>query len=148
MTNFREKYGVDRVVNKNGLKDISSHLVEFDLESGNVLPFDDGCFDVVTMLAVLEHLQPQKVFHILDECRWVLKDKGLFIITTPASWTEKLLRMMGALKLISPEEIEEHKDVYDHAKIALLLSSAGFKRERMKFGYFELFMNLWAMATK
>ncbi len=148
MIDFREKYGVDRVITKNRAQDISSSLINFDLENENLLPFNDGYFDVVTMLAVLEHLQPLNVSHIVEECRRVLKSNGLLIITTPASWTEKLLKMMAALKLISPEEIDEHKDVYNHTKIGSLLSGAGFRQERMRFGYFELYMNLWAMAAK
>ena len=36
------------------------------------MPFDDGFFSVVTMLAVAEHLDPAALEQLLIECRRVL----------------------------------------------------------------------------
>lgn len=48
------------------------------------LSFDDGSFDLVTMIDVVEHLAPAELDATLGEARRVLRDGGrLFIHTTP-----------------------------------------------------------------
>jgi hypothetical protein len=44
--------------------------------------------------------------------------------------------------------VEEHKDAYSHSKISSELTAAGFKEEQIELGYFELWMNNWALAGK
>jgi hypothetical protein len=69
-------------------------------------------------------------------------------MTTPAGWTGGLLRLMARLKLVSAEEIRDHKDTYAPEKITRILESSGFKRENIESGYFEFFMNIWVKARK
>src|SRR3990172_5551936 len=135
-TRFREKFGIDKEVESGFIQAPSLSLSKFDFVHDNILPFGEACFDVVTLLAVLEHLEPARIAGTMKECHRVLKDGGQLIITTPAFWTDKLLRGMAALRLVSSEEISEHKDVYSHSKIAAALCSGGFSREKMRFGYF------------
>ena len=145
-TRFQERFGVDKVMGRKQAGSLC--LSKFDLEHDSALPFDDGYFNVVTMLAVIEHVEPNRVVSILRECHRVLKMGGTFIITTPAWWTDKLLRGMAMLRLVSPEEILEHKDGYNRSKITSLLQGCGFDYDKIIFGYFELFMNMWVTATK
>jgi ubiquinone/menaquinone biosynthesis C-methylase UbiE len=112
------------------------------------LPFEDNFFDVVTMLAVFEHIEPAKLTGLLSEIRRILKPGGMSVMTTPAVWTDRLLRALAKIRLVSPAEIEEHKDAYSFKKITKFLTQAGLSDQRLKFGYFELFMNIWATATK
>jgi len=77
-----------------------------------------------------------------------LKLGGLYILTVPAGWTDRILKIMATFKLLSPGHIYEHKDVYTHKKIASLLQTTGFQKEKMRFGYFEIYMNLWVVAIK
>jgi hypothetical protein len=49
---------------------------------------------------------------------------------------------------VSREEIEEHKDAYGQAEIRGLLLEAGFEPGAVRLGYFEAFMNNWAVARK
>jgi SAM-dependent methyltransferase len=146
-TDFKEKYGLDTAAGQAGCDD-SITLLSHDLHKETDLPFQDEYFDVVTMLAVFEHIEPEKLAVVLAEIRRVLKPGGLYILTTPARWTEKLLRILAMLRLVSAAEIDDHKDTYDHAKIASLLVNAQFKEARIACGYFELFMNLWMSAVK
>ena len=52
----------------------------------------------------------------------VLKPDGTFIITTPAPWTDLLLKMMAKLGLVSRIEIEEHKAMYGRKEIGSILA--------------------------
>ena len=78
----------------------------------------------------------------------MLKPGGLYILTTPARWTDTLLRILAKARLVSAAEIEDHKDSYDHAKIASLLVKANYQDALIAYGHFELFMNLWMRAGK
>ncbi len=148
MANFKEKIGVDKLVNKdNSNCNDSITLFNFDIEQ-DALQFNDAYFDVVTMLAVLEHLSYSSAVKIVKECMRVLKGGGMLIITTPCFWTDLMLRAMAMFKLVSPEEIEEHQEYYSHSKIANLLKNSGFEKGKMRLGYFELFMNMCVMAIK
>jgi ubiquinone/menaquinone biosynthesis C-methylase UbiE len=150
-TEFSNKYGLDKVmaeISNNLIYGRDVNLINYDVEKENTLPFSDEYFDVVTMLAVFEHIEPERLPQMIGEIHRILKRDGMSIMTTPAEWTDMLLRFMAKLKLVSPVEIEEHKDAYSHAKISALLHEADFSKEKMRLGYFELFMNIWATATK
>ncbi len=146
-TDFREKYGLDPSVNTSPSYD-NINLFKFDIEHNNKFGFEDNFFDVITMLAVFEHLEPIKLPGTLKEIGRVIKPGGRFIVTTPAPWSDKLLRLMAGIKLVSAEEIDEHKGAYNHLAIADYFNKAGFKGDKMKFGYFELFLNVWAYVDK
>lgn len=145
-TDFSEKYGIESAPSAPSLKGIK--IIDHDLGSAAPLPFADEFFDAVTMLAVFEHIEKERLPGLLREVRRILKRGGLFVLTTPAPWTDKLLRAMAALGLVSREEIEEHKDAYGHSEIRSILDEAGFEGERLRLGYFEAFLNVWAAAEK
>lgn len=124
------------------------HLQRWDFENQSELPFESGYFNVVTMLAVIEHLEPPNARQLISEIFRILQKNGAFILTTPASWTNPLLHWMACLRLVSPLEINEHKDTYSHKKISGLLQNSGFKKENIKLGYFEMFMNIWSCSIR
>jgi ubiquinone/menaquinone biosynthesis C-methylase UbiE len=146
-TKFKEKYGLDPLVNLPG-SEVNITIEKFNTEYKNKLPFNNDFFDVVTMLAVFEHIDQNKLINIIKEIRRVLKPKGRFIITTPASTANKLLKVMSMIGLISSEEFEEHKGVYNHISITRYLIKAGFDGKKINFGSFELFLNNWVYADK
>lgn len=145
-TRFAEKYGLDKIQSDAAGKDI--HFVRHDVETSQTLPFDDESFDVVTMLAVFEHIEPEQLVLLLAEIRRVLKPHGVYIMTTPAHWSDGLLRVMAFLRLVSCIEIGEHKDAYSHANIRGLLNRAGYPDTAITLGYFELYLNIWCVARK
>jgi SAM-dependent methyltransferase len=126
----------------------SVHLLEFDLERKERLPFPDSSFHAVTMLAVLEHLRPETATALTAEARRVLRPAGLFLLTTPAAATHRLLRFMARLRLVSAIEIAEHQADYTKTKLRSLLIGAGFTPAAVTTGRFELGLNLWARAEK
>jgi SAM-dependent methyltransferase len=141
------RWGVDKLVPPEGRTLDRISLLHHDAEQSARLPFDDDAFDVVTMLAVFEHIPPDSLVPLLADVRRVLRGTGTFIMTTPAGWADPILRAMARLRLVSPEEIDEHQDRYDRTAIRRRLVDAGFPEPAIETGTFELGMNLWARAT-
>ncbi len=148
---FNAKYGLDKSVRE----DLYSRFLEnnvfiatCDIEKNTKMPFKDNYFNVITMLAVIEHIPKDRILAVINEIYRILKPGGKYILTTPALWTGPLLSSMAQIRLISPVEIKEHKCAYSHSRIASLLQDANFSKHNLKLGYFEMFMNIWAKAVK
>ena len=140
---FAEKFGIDQVVEDAQADDPAlqgTTLVNFNVEQDGRFPFEDGFFDVVTALAVFEHIEPQGLVSLLAEARRVLRPAGQLIMTTPAPWTAGILTLMAKLRLVSAVEIEEHEGAYSRAVIHTTLREAGFDPGKMRSSYFELLM--------
>jgi SAM-dependent methyltransferase len=146
-TKFAERYGVDRVAISR-VSDAGLTLVEHDIADGSGLPFEDSFFEVVTMLAVFEHLETSALRRLLGEIHRVLRPDGLYVLTTPVRWTEGLLKSMSRLGLVSREEVNEHKAQYSAPEVVELLIEGGFARSNIRHGTFELGMNHWAAAQR
>ncbi len=146
VVDFENKYGVDPSLSTEKLER-GRVLKRLNIEN-TMLPFPDNFFNAVTMLAVFEHIDKSKLPVVLKEIRRVVKMGGVFIITTPAPWSDKLLHLMAKFRLISAEEIYEHKHNMPSKKIESLLLAAGFTKKKLKNGYFELGFNMWSMAEK
>lgn len=143
VTKFSEKYGIDPSLITSQHQDIK--LSKIDVTKKKT-PFNDSFFDVVTMLAVFEHIEMDKINFVLGEIKRVLKKGGTLLITTPAPWSDKLLHAMANIGVISKEEIHEHKSHYAKLKIENIIKESGFSK--IKSGYFEAFMNMWLTAIK
>jgi SAM-dependent methyltransferase len=147
-TDFAEKYGLDRVpiAPPEGVAGKLT-LLAHDVHEGRPLPFEPGFFDVVTMLAVFEHIEPRPLAGLLAEVRRVLRPGGLYVMTTPAHWTGPLLALLTRLSMVSGDEIEEHQGSYGRREIRAALEAAGFQPAAIRAGFFEAGMNNWATAT-
>lgn len=148
-TAFQEKFAVDQLPMP---KDTAvNHRIEFftlDLNKEPHLPFDEDFFSAVTLLAVVEHLNPDSMALLFRECRRVLKLGGMVILTTPAAWSDGLLHFMAHINLVSAEEIHEHAFAYTLPLLGWHFGQAGFEMTKVKFGYFEFMLNMWATAEK
>lgn len=86
------------------------------------LPFEDGSFDFITMLAVMEHLENDEA--ILKECARLLRPGGGLLITVPSWYAKPVLEFLSyKLKLINPAEIRDHKRYYNKEDLITLISS-------------------------
>jgi 2-polyprenyl-3-methyl-5-hydroxy-6-metoxy-1,4-benzoquinol methylase len=109
------------------------------------LPFKNEYFEVVTMLAVLEHLDYP--FEIASEIFRVLQPNGRLIITVPSKYSKPVLEFMAfKLKIISYDEIKDHKKYFNKLDIYELFQSVGFRIETHK--YFQLGMNNFCVCIK
>lgn len=145
-TSFKEKFGIDQHARPESIADINWYSLNLNIDPR--LPFEDHYFSAVTMLAVAEHLNPVSLVQIFSEVNRVLHQGGILIITTPAAWTDGLLNWMARIKMVSKEEIDEHIYVYTLPLLGWYFGKAGFEMTQLRFGYFELNMNLWATAEK
>lgn len=143
---FGEKHGIDRIGEWHDRGDV--RFMRHDIAQVGPLPYADSFFSVVTMLAVVEHIEPAVVPPIFDEINRILAPGGVFILTTPAPWTDRLLRLLARLNLVSREEIEEHKAAYSPHDLLGKLVDAGFEAGEIRAGYFEAGMNVWCCAGK
>lgn len=109
------------------------------------LPYKDASFDVVTMLAVLEHLdQPMA---LLREIRRVLAPDGRLILTVPSKAAKPILEFLAfRLGLVSCDEITDHKAYYDRSSLGDLFSSAGFTMN--VHIYFQFGLNNFCVAGR
>lgn len=61
--------------------EIKGYLIQADLEK---VPLQDQCFDVVSMIAVLEHIYPPNISNVLKEAKRVIKKGGRLVVRVPS----------------------------------------------------------------
>jgi SAM-dependent methyltransferase len=145
-TRFAERFGIDQGVEAGSVQGVE--VRQHDLSHEPRLPFSDGFFNVVTMLAVLEHLERPVLERAFAEIHRVLAAGGSLVMTTPAPWTDLILKAMAGVGLLSVEEIGDHEELRSQRQLAGMLAAAGFAPARIKSGTFELGANLWLRAEK
>lgn len=145
-TSFLEKFAIDQSVPPEDQSGIHWHTLDLNIEPE--LPFEDGFFNVITMLAVVEHLDPTSLVSLFKEAHRTLTPGGHLILTTPAAWSDNILKWMARLNLVSAEEIDEHQFAYTLPLLGWYFGKAGFEMPKVRFGYFEFMVNMWALAER
>jgi ubiquinone/menaquinone biosynthesis C-methylase UbiE len=112
---------------------------------GSPLPFANGEFDHVVMLAVLEHLtEPEKV---LREAYRVIAPGGSLIMTWPSSTVDPILNVLHGLRLVSDEmESDEHQKRIPVDALQTMLHGIGF--QKFLHRRFELGLNNLMVAFR
>ena len=109
------------------------------------LPFEDASFDVVTLLAVLEHLSHPEA--MVGEIHRVLKPGGQVILTVPSFAAKPVLEFLAyRVGIISKAEILDHKRYYDRRSLQVMFDGTGLNIDRHR--YFQLGMNNFLVATR
>jgi SAM-dependent methyltransferase len=148
-TSFAEKFAIDQLpLPRQTASDLKIESFTLDLEIEPRLPFENDYFESVTLLAVVEHLDPALMAILFKEVYRVLKPGGMVVLTTPAAWSDGLLKFMASINLVSAEEIHEHAYAYTLPLLGWYFGQAGFEMTKVKFGYFEFMFNMWATAQK
>ncbi len=148
-TSFAEKFAIDQLpLPQQTASELKIESFTLDLEIEPHLPFENDYFESVTLLAVVEHLDPALMAKLFKEIYRTLKPGGMVVLTTPAAWSDGLLKFMASINLVSAEEIHEHAYAYTLPLLGWYFGQAGFEMTKTKFGYFEFMFNMWATAQK
>jgi SAM-dependent methyltransferase len=108
-------------------------LVDVRLGAAEQLPFDDGSFDLVTALDVVEHLDDDLA--AIREVARVLRPGGRVLMTVPAHrflWGDQ-------------DEVNLHKRRYVAAEVRDRLTTTGFEVERISYINSYLFLPIAAV---
>ena len=109
------------------------------------LPLADGSVDVVSCLAVIEHVERPDV--LVAEAQRILRPGGVLVVTTPAAQAKPILELISVrLRLIDPTEILDHKRYYRPVTLRKELEGGGFADVEVR--RFELGLNLAAVARR
>jgi len=92
------------------------HLIQGDAV---VLPIKDNSFDVVIATAIIEHVS--EPIQLIREAFRVLRKNGIFIVTTPHPFWERIATCIGHLKK------EEHHELITLSKLISLFNTAGLE---------------------
>jgi SAM-dependent methyltransferase len=134
--------GVDISVNQE-VRSPKLRLVKHDLNKA--LPFPNDRFDVVISLANLEHLENSR--GVFQEIHRVMKPGGLLLLTTPTPFAKPVLEFLSyELKIISEEEIRDHKTYFQRQMLENYCKMVGFSYWEHK--YFQIGMNNFLRAVK
>lgn len=99
-------------------------------------------FDVITMLAVLEHIPREAQIALARNCFQYLNPEGRLIITVPSPVADRVLVVLKRLRLIDGMKTEQHYG-YDVSTTPQTFTSAGFSMivsERFQCGLNNLFV--------
>jgi 2-polyprenyl-3-methyl-5-hydroxy-6-metoxy-1,4-benzoquinol methylase len=99
-------------------------------------------FDVITMLAVLEHFPPAQYEDLRRGCVEFLKPGGRLIITVPSPAVDHILSALKFLKLIDGMSLEEHHG-YEVNRTPEIFPAENFrllKRATFQLGLNNLFV--------
>jgi len=99
-------------------------------------------FDVIAMLAVLEHIPKNEQYAFAGECFNALKKDGIIIITVPSPRVDNILAVLKKLKIIDGMSLEEHfgfkpgdvKFIFDTQHFSLL------HHKKFQFGLNNIFV--------
>ena len=110
------------------------------------LPFDDESFHVITMLAVLEHLERPAA--VLREVERLLKPRGVLLLTVPSRYAKPVLEFLAfRVRVVSADEIRDHKTYFNREDLFRLFQQ--FDRLRIeKHRYFQWRFNNYVVCRK
>lgn len=111
---YREIHGLDLTADTVAVQSaFAARQIKTDLRQGNVLqmPYENGFFDTVLLISILEHLKPPEQLQAFGEIRRVLKPGGQVVYGVPIERPLMvfMFRMLG--HDIRKEHFSTEKDV-------------------------------------
>ncbi len=150
---FKEFYGID--ISKIRIKKAKEkfnkkkrnkyHFVKYDVDEG--LPFKNSFFDVVSCIAILEHVFNPP--NLVEEIKRVLKPKGIFLLQVPNfAWLPHRIQLLfGKLPLTTRAYFGtdwEHLHNFTISSLSKLLEAKEFKVQVITCsGIFAKIRELW-----
>jgi SAM-dependent methyltransferase len=113
---------------------------------GNYESLPEKSFDVITALAVFEHIEPSELPSVLNHLKKSLKEGGCIVGTLPTPLGRPVLEFLSyKLKLIDESQIRDHKIYYDQNGLRQQLKLAGY--DLQEYYTFQFGMNSFFVAT-
>lgn len=108
------------------------------------IPLPDSSVDLVTAMAVLEHLNNYEIF--IKEIYRILKKDGTLVLSTPTKLIDPIIKTLGFLGLIDNDEAHDHKMYFNTKQLTELFRNSGFTDIKVK--KFQLGFNQLAIGQK
>lgn len=141
--NIKKGIGLDYDVEKSKIDNIE--LINYNYISK--LPFNNNTFTKIFLLAVLEHIQINKIKQLFHEFYRILNKSGKVILTTPTPASRPLLEFLAyRFHIISEAEIKDHKKYYSIDDINKIATESNFKI--IKYKKFEFGLNSLCVMNK
>ena len=102
-----------------------------------ILSFPSEYLDVVTMLAVFEHLGESRE-RMASEIFRILKHRGTALLTVPGASVDHILELLVKLRLVDGMSFEEHGH-FDSAETVGIFEKCGFRL--LRWSKFQLGLN-------
>jgi 2-polyprenyl-3-methyl-5-hydroxy-6-metoxy-1,4-benzoquinol methylase len=99
----------------------------FPQEFHEGLPFRNGSFDVVVLLATIEHMQEKSA--VAREASRLLSPGGLVVITVPSLFVDKILSVLLRIGIVDGMSLEEHHG-FSPDELPGIFGPEGFKLKR------------------
>lgn len=122
-----------------GSAEVNGHRF-FSQEFCEGLPFRDGSFDVIVLLATIEHMRQGAV--VAKESKRLLRRGGLVVITVPSLMVDKILSVLLRIGIIDGMSLEEHHG-FSPEDLPSIFISEGFKlkkNQKFQFGLNNLYV--------
>lgn len=133
-----EGLGIDpRVASAGGMPNVRLLRGFFPQDMPEVPPFD-----VITLLAVLEHFPDSQHAALAEGCARFLRPGGRLIITVPSPAVDSILKILLALRLAAGMSLEEHHG-FDVERTVEIFGPPRFRlraRQRFELGLNHLFV--------
>jgi 2-polyprenyl-3-methyl-5-hydroxy-6-metoxy-1,4-benzoquinol methylase len=103
---------------------------------------DSRPFDVITLLAVVEHIPAQQLAQLASDCMRFLKPGGHLIITVPSPRVDVILSALRFMRLVHGMALEQHHG-FDPLEVPAIFSAQGLKlkiAKRFQLGLNNLFV--------
>ena len=102
------------------------------------LPDTADKFDVITILAVIEHIPEREIPGFVKACVHLLNPGGRIIITVPSILVDRILGILLRIKIIDGMSVDEHHE-FEPQKAIEYFSVDGISMEKQK--RFQLGLN-------
>ncbi len=106
------------------------------------LPDDVGDFDVITMLALFEHISPDDQPKVVARCKELLRPGGSVVLTIPSKQVDAILDVLEKVRLVVDDSIHQHYGFDAKRDTEPVFAAGGFRtdhRSTFQFGLNNLF---------
>ena len=134
--NISPSVGIDPLIKKDSIGQHEIFQISLDKNS----PFPEHSFDVVSLLAVIEHIENKAI--VAKEAKRLLRSGGRVVITVPSPFVDVILEILIFLRLVDGMSLEEHHDFSPDELLEIFIAE-GFSllaRKKFQMGLNNLFV--------